>query len=97
MNPRLDEAIRQAKEATAPAWDDARASRVLAGAVRRHRTHRVLRRASVVATGAAILVVALLRLTPGKGEATASAATEPEHVSEAIASLANGDAGYTRD
>lgn len=108
MSARLEDAIVQAKQARGDlAWDEARASRVLAGAVRRHRTHRALRRGGVVVTGAALLVVALLRLAPAKAEATAAAATEP--TPEPIASIApiaianegvnvaTGDAGYGRD
>lgn len=117
---RLDELITSARarheldERFAQVWDGDRAVRVREGALRRHegrvRRDRALRRALVVAGGAGLLVLALLRAAssaPAESPASASApafsstgsasTTSAPSTAEALAFRALADAGYARD
>ncbi|HEY8075838.1 MAG TPA: hypothetical protein VIF62_17045 [Labilithrix sp.] len=78
------------------AWDDARASRVLAGALRvkesRARRDRALRRGLVVASGAAFVVMLFIR-SASSHEAEVSTDAPPANQ----LAVRDGDGGYARD
>jgi hypothetical protein len=95
-------------------WDEARAARVREGALRRRevrsRRDRLLRRGALVAGGAGLLVLALLRAAssapadPSPALAVAptmlpTQAPAPAPTAEALAAraMALNDAGYARD
>ena len=115
MSRRLDAMIESARELDA-AWDVERSERVREGALRRRdqrtRRDRALRRGLLVASGAGLLVLALLRAAssapaePTAATATATSASPTSATSpmaaapaEALATraLALNDAGYARD
>lgn len=105
MSTRLDQMISGARELDSE-WGVERSGRVREGALRRRdvrvRRDRALRRGLVVASGAGLLVLALLRAAssaPAEREPTASTPTvaAPAPVSEALAARAMSDAGYARD
>ena len=68
MSARLDEALTAARGSSV-AWDPERASRVLAGAVKKResrvRTHRAIRRGLVAFAGASFLFLAFLKTAGG--------------------------------
>ena len=114
MSTHLEELIRSSRELDdrfAQAWNGDRALRVREGAMRRHdvrvRRAGALRRGLVVAGGAGLLLVTLLRAASSapaepvtSAGATASAATttaSPAPSAEALALRMLGDAGYARD
>jgi hypothetical protein len=108
MSTRLDDMISAARERDLDvdgAWDVARSERVREGALRRRdgrvRRDRALRRGLLVASGAGLLVLALLRAASSAPGAPALAATTetvaPAATSEALASRSLSDAGYARD
>ena len=104
MSSRLDDLITSARELDG-SWDGDRAVRVREGALRlrdvRARRDRVLRRGLVVAGGAGLLVLALLRAaSSAPAEPTAATAITVRTAApapEALASRMLGDAGYARD
>ena len=113
MSTRLDELITSARELDqqfSRAWDGDRAVRVREGALRRRdvrvRSDRAIRRGLLVAGGAGLLVLALLRAaSSAPAEPTAStspttaatAAPTAAPTAEALASRTLADAGYARD
>lgn len=101
MTARLDQLISSARELDA-AWDGERSERVREAALRlrseRVRRHRALRRGLVVASGAGLLVLALLRgAASAPAELQASRDLAPAPTAEALAVRALTDAGYARD
>jgi hypothetical protein len=112
-NSRLDQLIAGARERSVDdVWDLDRAERVRSGALRRRdvrtRRDRALRRGLLVAGGAGLLVLALLRgasSAPAERElpSNASAASTtaipvaPAPTAEALAARSLTDAGYARD
>jgi hypothetical protein len=107
MSARLDELITSARELDG-AWDGDRAVRVREGALRRRdgrvRRDRALRRGLMVAGGAGLLVLALLRAAssatsePATAPIAAAVATAaPAPTAEALALRTLADAGYARD
>ncbi len=96
MSTHLDRLVAGAR-AQDVAWDDARASRVLGGALRakesRGRRDRVLRRGLVVASGAAFVVMMLMRSASSHESEAASADAPPA----AQLAVRDGDGGYARD
>ena len=113
MSSRLDAMISSARERDA-SWDIERSERVREGALRRRdgrvQRHRALRRGLVVASGAGLLVLALLRAAssaPGVPAASVAAASSmpaastaapaPAAMAEALAAHTLSDAGYARD
>lgn len=111
MSTRLDQMITGAREQDA-SWDVDRSERVREGTLRRRdvrvRRDRAVRRGLLVASGAGLLVLLLLRAAssaPAEREPTTSASTVAsvapvaEHAvsSEALAARAQSDAGYARD
>ena len=111
MSTRLDELITSARERDerfSRAWDGDRALRVREGALRRHdvrvRRDRALRRGVLVAGGAGLLVLALLRAASSapaeptaSGTSTTSTMPTAAPAAEAVASRTLADAGYARD
>jgi hypothetical protein len=106
MSSRLDAMIdaTRARDASS-AWSAAREVRVREGALclrdARARRDRVLRRGLVVAGGAGLLVLALLRVA-SSAPADASAGRDPSSAApapsaEVVASRALSHAGYARD
>ncbi len=91
------------------AWDRERSERVRAGVVRRREVksarERLLRRGALVASGAGLLVVLLLRVAssapaePADTSLGASASASPDASmgGEVFAARASGDGGYARD
>lgn len=103
MSMRLDQMISGARERDA-GWDVDRSERVREGALRRRdgraQKGRALRRGLVVASGAGLLVLLLLRAAssaPAEREITASVPTAAAPVFEPLAARAMSDAGYARD
>jgi hypothetical protein len=106
MSTHIDDVRRELDERFARTWDGDRAARVREGALRRHdvrvRRDRALRRGLVVAGGAGLLVLALLRAAssapaePIAGSAPIAVATMTA-APEALASRTLVDAGYARD
>ena len=114
MSTRLDDMISSARELDA-AWDITRSERVREGALRRRdvgvRRDRALRRGLVVASGAGLLVLALLRAASSAPSEVVAGATASAHepmaataaaaaaggTSEALAARSMSDAGYARD
>ena len=103
MSTRLDQLITSARELDG-AWDGDRAVRVRDGALRRRdvraRSERALRRGLLVAGGAGLLVLALLRAaSSAPANTTPSPTTTPiaAPTAEALASRTLADAGYARD
>lgn len=103
MSTRLDQMISGARERDA-GWDVDRSERVREGALRRRdgraRQGRALRRGLVVASGAGLLVLVLLRAAssaPAERELSTSAPSAAAPVSEPLAARAMSDAGYARD
>lgn len=105
MSTRLDQMISGARELDS-GWGVERSERVREGALRRRdvrvRRDRALRRGLVVASGAGLLVLALLRAAssaPAEREPTASTPTVAMStpLSEVLAARSMSDAGYARD
>ena len=108
MSARLDNLIGSARDLDA-SWDVDRSERVRESALRRRDTRvrrdRALRRGLVVASGAGLLVLALLRAAssaPSQAAAepiTTAASPSSAPTAEALASRTVGfaDAGYARD
>ena len=103
MSTRLDQMISGARDRDT-GWDVDRSERVREGTLRRRdgraRQGRALRRGLVVASGAGLLVLLLLRAAssaPAERELTTSAPTVAATVSEPLAARAMSDAGYARD
>ena len=110
MSTRLEQMIEGARERDS-GWDIERSERVREGALRRRdgraRRDRALRRGLVVASGAGLLVLALLRAAssaPAEREPTTSSGASapalallPSPTSEALAVRSMSDAGYARD
>lgn len=105
MSTRLDQMISSARERDT-GWDVDRSERVRESALRRRdgraRQGRALRRGLVVASGAGLLVLVLLRAAssaPSERELSTSSqgvgVVAP--VGEALATRAMSDAGYARD
>lgn len=104
----LDEMIGAARELDA-GWDVDRSERVREGALRRRdarmRRDRGLRRAMLVAGGAGLLVLALLRAAasapaeplPSVASSAPSAPAVPTPEALAARAVALNDAGYARD
>jgi hypothetical protein len=87
-------------------WDVTRSERVREGALRRRdvrvRRDRMMRRGLLVASGAGLLVLALLRAAasaPAEPSAGLTVATTPmtAPTAEVLAARAMSDAGYARD
>ncbi len=116
MSTHLDRMILNARERLVrdshDVWDLERSERVRAGALRRRdvrsRRDRALRRGLLVAGGAGLLVLALLRgasSAPAEPSLNASSASNtatvespaPAPTAEALAARALTDAGYSRD
>lgn len=115
MSARLDAMISSGRERRVreldASWDAARSERVREGALRRRegrvQRHRLVRRGLLVASGAGLLVLALLRAAssapsvPGAPVAAASTApsggTASPPMAEALAAHTLSDAGYARD
>jgi len=110
MSTRLDDLITSARvrseldERFSQTWDEDRAGRVREGALRRHdarvRRDRMLRRGLLVAGGAGLLVLALLRAAssaPAESLVSAPASAPASALSDALAFRALADAGYARD
>lgn len=114
MSARLDAMIASARARDREldaSWDVERSERVREGALRRREgrvlRHRALRRGLLVASGAGLLVLALLRAAssaPGvpaasvaAGSGAPSAGTAPAPMAEALAAHMLSDAGYARD
>ena len=118
MSDRLEGLIASARASdldTASTWDVDRSERVRAGVLRRHdvraRRDRLMRRGLLVAGGAGLLVLALLRAAssapaePIAGAASAlrelapvtTPAPAPTAEQLAARSMALADAGYARD
>jgi tRNA A37 N6-isopentenylltransferase MiaA len=114
MSMHLDRMIATARERSVDdVWDLERSERVRTGVVRRRdvraRRDRVLRRGLLVAGGAGLLVLALLRgassapaepqLAAATATATAATAATPATAptAEALAARSLSDAGYARD
>jgi hypothetical protein len=102
---RLDALITSARELDG-AWDGDRAVRVREGALRRRdlrvRRDRALRRGLLVAGGAGLLVLALLRAASSAPAepttfTTTTLAPTPAPTAEALAARTLADAGYARD
>ena len=111
MSTRLDQMITGARELDT-GWDVDRSERIREGTLRRRdvrvRRDRALRRGLLVASGAGLLVLALLRAAssaPAERELTtsspAAATPVPESTGtrtlEALAARSMSDAGYARD
>jgi hypothetical protein len=109
MSSRLEQMISRAREQDA-SWDVDRAERVREGALRRRevsvRRDRTMRRGLLVASGAGLLVLALLRAAssaPAERELTSSTAAAVAPVAErsgsvdGLAARSLSDAGYARD
>jgi hypothetical protein len=94
----LDRLVAAARD-LGPAWDDARAARVLSRALgRRERrlvVDRTVRRALAVTTGAALVALVFLR-GASASPPSSPAGEEPAPVS-AVTAASWGDAGYARD
>ena len=116
MSDRLEGLIASARASdldTTSTWDVDRSERVRAGVLRRHdvraRRDRLMRRGLLVAGGAGLLVLALLRAAssaPAEPVATSTArelapvttpAPAPTAEQLAARSMALADAGYARD
>ena len=116
MNTRLENLIASAHARELDlefehAWDRERSERVRAGVVRRREVksarERLLRRGALVASGAGLLVVLLLRVAssaPAELADTSPGASASTRVSpdasmggEVFAVRASGDGGYARD
>jgi len=113
MSTHLDQMIANARERSVDdVWDLDRSERVRTGALRRRdgraRRDRALRRGLLVAGGAGLLVLALLRgasSAPAEPQqlnvatATTATATTPAAAptAEALAARSLSDAGYARD
>jgi hypothetical protein len=109
MSTRLDQMITCAREQDAD-WDVERSERVREGTLRRRdvrvRRDRAMRRGLLVASGAGLLVLALLRAAssaPAERELSTSTSAfvaptaERSASGEALAARAQSDAGYARD
>ena len=105
MSARLDELIAGARERDLDAvWNPDRSERARTGALHRRdvrtRRDRALRRGALVAGGAGLLLLCLLRITQAQG---GSAPLDPEKVAvqatpeEPVAARMLADAGYARD
>jgi hypothetical protein len=87
----------------APAWDDARAAKVLGSTLRAHERRalrrKIVRRATAAASAAAMVFVLLLRGATGAAPATArpAATGDAADVPELLAAAASTDGGYGRD
>ena len=96
---KLDHLVQAAREVD-PAWDDARASRVLSSAIdrrdRRAARNRVMRRALVVGSAAAMIGLVFLRGANASSPSASSSSPEVEPTAIAAAETF-GDAGYARD
>ena len=95
---KLDHLVQAARDVD-PAWDDARAGRVLSSAIdrrdRRVARNRLARRAMVAASVVGFLGFVFLR---GANASSPSAGASPEVEPTAIAAAETfGDAGYARD
>jgi hypothetical protein len=111
MSTRLDQIIVHARERSSAAmddvWDLERSDRVKSAALRRRdvrsRRDRVLRRGLLVAGGAVLLVLALLRgassapAEPQLASTVSPAVPTPAATAEQLAARTLGDAGYARD
>jgi tRNA A37 N6-isopentenylltransferase MiaA len=110
MSTRLDQIIVHARERSVSAmddvWDMDRSERVRSAALRRRdvrsRRDRVLRRGLLVAGGAGLLVLALLRgasSAPAEPQLASTASPTPAPTAEQLASrtLTDADAGYAHD
>lgn len=108
MSTRLEQVIVDARERSASAMDDVwdldRSDRVRSAALRRRdarsRRDRALRRGLLVAGGAGLLVLALLRgasSAPAEPQLASTAAPAPAPTAEQLASRTLTDAGYARD
>lgn len=95
----LDHLVTAARETDAP-WDDARADRVLSSALdrreRRATRSRLMRRAVVVGSAAAMIGFVFLRGANASSSSSASVAVDPSATTIAAADTL-GDAGYARD
>jgi hypothetical protein len=103
MSSRLDEMISGARGLDA-SWDVTRSERVREGALRRRdvrvRRDRLMRRGLLVASGAGLLVLALLRAAssaPAEPTTGLTVATTSTPAPEVLAARALADAGYARD
>lgn len=80
MSSRLDEALSAARGGSV-AWEPERASRVLAGAMKKResrvRTHRAIRRGLVAFAGASFLFLAFLKTAGGARTPDSEAQPEP--------------------
>lgn len=109
MSTHLDQMIANARERSVDdVWDLDRSERVRTGALRRRDTRtrrdRALRRGLLVAGGAGLLVLALLRgasSAPAEPQLATTAATSATPAAaptaEALAARSLSDAGYARD
>lgn len=101
-NDHLEHLALAARDADA-AWDDARASRVLSSALdrreRRVARNRIVRRALVVGSAAAVVGMIFLRGASASPNASSSSASnvEVEPAATQLAASSFGDAGYARD
>ena len=97
----LDHLVSSAREAS-PEWNDDRSARVLTSALdrrdRRIARTRIMRRALVVGSAAAMVGLLFLRGASASPNASASNAEPEATASTAVAAAATfGDAGYARD
>ena len=108
MSTRLDQMVMHARERSVAelddVWDLDRSERVRSGALRRRdvrtRRDRALRRGLLVAGGAGLLVLALLRgasSAPAEPQLASTAAPSPAPTAEQLAARTLSDAGYARD
>jgi hypothetical protein len=92
----LDHLVSAAREGE-PTWDDARSDRVLSSALdrreRRATRNRLMRRALVVGSAAAMMGFVFLR----GASASSPATTEAQPAATIAAAETFGDAGYARD
>jgi hypothetical protein len=97
MMKNLDHLVIAARD-TEPYWDDDRSSRVLGSALdrreRRVTRNRVMRRALVVGSVAAVVGLIFLRGANASPTTTQSSEIEP---ATTLAASSFGDAGYARD
>jgi hypothetical protein len=103
MSTRLEQLVSSARERNGidDVWDIDRSERVREGALRRRDTRvrrdRAMRRALFVASGAALLVLGLLRAgAAASAPAEPTSTSTPTSTSELIAAR-QADAGYARD
>lgn len=96
----LDHLVVAARDAE-PGWDESRADRVLSSALsrreRRATRARLMRRALVVGSAAAMLGLVFLRGANASSSASSATTNDVESSATVAAAETFGDAGYARD